>query len=223
MPKKSSRKRKSVITPPKEELPLQNQKIETQSLSNQVNKVASDTVKEVVLDVNRANLNEVKQPEKGGEIVPQEKSGKKLFVLGGMLTIIIIFIAIALFIFSIKNPNLQLTKIVKRETLTMPVTTTKHFLIRSEWALEVLNGSGIAGVAAEAASKLEKSGYKVIDISNADRSNYTENMLYISSEMIKESDLLLEDLRNDFAVSSISGTFESSTTASARLIIGKSM
>ena len=47
--------------------------------------------------------------------------------------------------------------------------------------VEVLNGCGVAGIAARTADFLRKKGYDVRDFKNADRKNYTHTVIYVRS------------------------------------------
>jgi hypothetical protein len=90
---------------------------------------------------------------------------------------------------------------------------------RAEITLEVLNGSGVAGMAARTAERLEALGYSVIGTGNADRSNYTETQILVAPEF-DTAELLLSDLTREFDSASVSGELQDST-ASARIIVGR--
>jgi hypothetical protein len=90
---------------------------------------------------------------------------------------------------------------------------------RADITLEVLNGSGVAGMAARTAERLEALGYSVIGTGNADRSNYTETQILVAPEF-DTAELLLSDLTREFDSASVSGELQDST-ASARIIVGR--
>jgi hypothetical protein len=99
------------------------------------------------------------------------------------------------------------------ETSPTPVDT------RSSITIEVLNGSGVAGMAASTAEKLNTLGYTVISTGNADRSNYATTQI-LTSTTFATAELLISDLTKEFDTASISGELKDST-ASARIIVGK--
>lgn len=149
---------------------------------------------------------------------PIEKSGKKLFVLGGIvLALIILGVLGFVFLFAQNQPAEKKAAVTQE---TVKTTPTPEAINRSEWSFEVLNGSGVAGAAKNAADKLKTLGYHVINTDNADTSNYTENKLYVAADMTDKEDLLIADLKADFTIASVSGVLKNST-ASARIIIGK--
>ena len=108
----------------------------------------------------------------------------------------------------------------KTETTLTPTPKPKASIDRSEWSLEVLNGTATPGLAKDLADKLETLGYEIILTGNADNKDYEESQILITSEKDSEEiDLLLEDIKKEIDISSSSGDLEDST-ASARIIIG---
>ena len=91
---------------------------------------------------------------------------------------------------------------------------------RVVWSLEVLNGSGIAGVAATAAQKLAVSGYQIALVGNADKTSYKGVNVYIAASMLNSRSELIIDLATLFPTATYSGELTGATT-SARIIIGK--
>ena len=79
----------------------------------------------------------------------------------------------------------------------------------SEYKIKVLNGSGTAGEAAKVKELLEKSGFVVSDIGNADKDDYTKTEIqakkYVTEAFIKK---LREELVNTYDVSTDIGTPE---------------
>lgn len=104
-----------------------------------------------------------------------------------------------------------------------PVTsapTPKPALVRSEWSLEVLNGSGVTGAAKKLADQLKELGYEVLKTANADKDSYTQNQIYIKAELKDKVDLVIADLKDIIKIASVGGELKDSTV-SARIIIGK--
>jgi hypothetical protein len=159
--------------------------------------------------------------ENRAESEPQEKSNVKLYILGGVMAGIIVIAVVALFISFSTQLEQEKNREARIGVTPMPTIALRRALVRDDWSFEVLNGSGVAGAAKKAADKIEVLGYKVIDMGNAESSNSSGNKLYVTADMIDRGDLLIADLRADFNIASVSGEFKSSSTASARLIIGK--
>lgn len=157
------------------------------------------------------------------EEVPSEEKNKKWFVLGCCVAIIIIILSIVFAVYLFKNPPVAEKKVnfekpaVVEEKKTETVTSTFN---RGEWSLEILNGSGVKGSATTTSSKLENLGYKIIKTGNADKSNYLKSKLYVSSAFSNQFQELLNDLKEQLSISTISGELTGST-ASARIIVGK--
>jgi len=162
-------------------------------------------------------IDEAKEKE---ESEPQDKTNKKLFILGGIVLGIVMAATIALFIFY--STQLKKTKIEKVtvEVSPTPVVVQKQTLIKSDWSFEVLNGSGVAGVAKEVADRLEALGYKVVEIGNADDQDYEGNELLVKEDMSETLDLVIADLESAIKITTVSGILKDST-ASARIILGK--
>lgn len=118
------------------------------------------------------------------------------------------------------NRNIAKPVQVNPVPLVTPTPSPTRSLNRADWSFEVLNGSGITGEAKKVAETLTKLGYTVVKTGNADKSNYTENELFVRADKSQDADLVLSDLKADFNIASISGTLTDGT-ASARLIIGK--
>ena len=163
-------------------------------------------------------IEEEEKPEHPEE--PSQKSNKKILTIGAIgLGAIVLIIAL----FGIASSNLgqekeepTVTQIVTPSPSSSPLPT----LDRAAITFEVLNGSGVAGVAKKAADKLEALGYKVIKTGNADKDDYKLNQLFITSLLSDKTELIIKDFKDDFGISSSSGELRDST-ASARLILGK--
>lgn len=166
------------------------------------------------------------------ESVPQEivdenpppgSSGTNFFVVGSIIMGILVLIG-GVFLFL----NLKSFVPSEKETITAtPAPTAKKeeptpALVRSDWTFEVLNGSGVSGAAKKAADLLEEKGYTVIETGNADKSTYETTQLFVAESLRDKASLLLDDLKGDLQVTTISGTLkESNSKVTAQIIIGK--
>ena len=155
------------------------------------------------------------------EEVPLEKTNKKLF-RAGMIVVLIVF-GITGWVFYLTNRYSEKTtqeEITLEEGATEESTATPAStqLEREEITLEILNGSGVAGAAGDAAEIFEALGYEDVETGNADETEGNE--LYVSSDIEDLIDVLLEDVEEELDISSISGELDDST-ASARIILGE--
>lgn len=152
---------------------------------------------------------------------PMEKSNKKLFKMGAIISGVIIILAVGFFLTQRKNiTQPEQTPKPTSTPAVSPTTTPKPSFNRSEWSLEVLNGSGVTGAAKKLADKLAELGYKILKTGNADRSDYAKSELFVAKDRKDKQDSLLEDLKKELSIASVSGELTDST-ASARIFIGK--
>ena len=93
-------------------------------------------------------------------------------------------------------------------------------LVRSDWSLEVLNGSGVSGLARGVAAEFLKLGYSVVKTGNADKQTYDKTEILVRKDFMGKVDLIVADLRDVIKIASVAGEL-SEGTASARIIIGK--
>lgn len=150
-----------------------------------------------------------------------EKSNKKIFIVGIIITILVILVATVFgFYFLKQGSNQESAKEEKAETTPTPTPKPKISIDRAEWSLEVLNGTATPGLAKDLADKLEALGYEIVLTGNADNKDYENSQILVTSEKDSEEiDLLLKDIKSEIDISSSSGDLEDST-ASARIIIG---
>ncbi|OGH20639.1 MAG: hypothetical protein A3D74_04255 [Candidatus Levybacteria bacterium RIFCSPHIGHO2_02_FULL_37_13] len=148
---------------------------------------------------------------------------QKIMFFTGLLFVALILLATLTLIIALNNMQGQekTIKTVELEAKQPQVEKpTKPSLERSEWTLEVLNGSGIAGAATKISRTLESLGYKVIKTGNAKDDTYTTIHVLIDKAMMDQAELLLADLKDTLPTATLSGELTDST-ASARIIIGK--
>jgi hypothetical protein len=148
------------------------------------------------------------------------KPNTKLFIVGIVILIITVIISVSILVLSLRTkPSKETTEeatVIPEEVQTEEEPT----LDRAGITFEVLNGSGITGLAKKGADKLEALGYKIGTTGNADE--VTENELYLSADLMELDDLILADLNSDFGIDSVTGQIEDATS-SAKLIIGEEL
>lgn len=151
-------------------------------------------------------------------------SSKKPYIIGLILLLIVAGLsAVGYYLFFFRHHPAKMAVATLPTPIKPPPTLAKKNLVRSNWYLEVLNGSGVTGAAAKSAKSLSDEGYHVIKIASADRSDYATTQLFVVKSKMNDADLLLKDLQSLFTISSISGELKvtDSSTASARIILGK--
>jgi hypothetical protein len=156
---------------------------------------------------------------------PQDVKNQKLFTLGIVSLLLVVFLSIGgIFFYLIKISSLGGNRATPSPMPKTPPPVveqeTKVELNRADWQFEVLNGSGVPGAAKKIAKKLEVLGYKVVKTGNADNQSYPTTQLFVSESMTDQAELLLADLNSELNIASVSGELKDST-ASARIVIGK--
>ena len=163
-------------------------------------------------------------PTDAEEVSPLDNEGhKKRYIILGLVLILLLFAGGGgFYLFKMRTGSPTVNYSPKTPEKPSIATPTKKPLRRSDWYLDVLNGSGVTGLAAKTAQTLEKKGYHVIKTASANRSNYRYTELYVSKKNLKDAELLLEDLKKDLNIASVSGELEgTNSTASAQIILGK--
>lgn len=91
---------------------------------------------------------------------------------------------------------------------------------REELKIQVLNGTGKAGVAASAKEYLEGLGYKDVGVGNASSSDFTETEISIKDTKKDYLETLKSDLSKKYAVSAEAETLSSSSEFDTTVTIG---
>ncbi len=155
---------------------------------------------------------------------PAARGNQKTFWFGFLFAALIVGLTMAGIYFYINVYSQDQVSIIKTVSVTEPKNTqpdlSQPTINRAEWSFEVLNGSGIAGAAKDAANKLINLGYNVIKVDNADKNNYRSNQLLVSKDHSGKAQLLFDDLKDQFKLATIAGELKDST-ASAQIIIGR--
>ena len=94
-------------------------------------------------------------------------------------------------------------------------------LDRSKLSIHVLNGTSITGAAKKASDFLEGLGYNVVQIGNADNSDYAQTEIQIATAQNKYLDLLKKDLSVNYTIGNTSSDLSASESANVVVIVGK--
>ncbi len=77
-------------------------------------------------------------------------------------------------------------------------TPTKEPLDRSEFKLEILNGTSTTGLAASTSSNLQDLGYEVVRVGNATNSSFEQTLVRVKPTMLDLAEQLIRDLAPKF-------------------------
>lgn len=156
--------------------------------------------------------------------VPLEKTNRRLYIIGISLVVLILVATGGIWYFRSKlevvsdkeEGMVEVEQVVEEVVLPSPAPEIVQ-LTPEEISLEVLNGSGVSGLAGETASKLEELGYIIEKTGNA--SDSTQNEVYIQEELEAQLETLMRDLKSELKIGSIAGYLEDSE-ATARVVLG---
>ncbi len=112
--------------------------------------------------------------------------GFKKLILTILIVVPIGFLAFGGLLYFSKNFNTNALKKEPEKKLEIPESTptpTEEPLDKEAFTIEVQNGSGIAGEGASVGEMLEKDGFKVGDVGNADNSNYEDTIITVNDEV----------------------------------------
>jgi len=148
----------------------------------------------------------------------EEKSGKKFLII---IVVLMLLLAGGYFaVRSITQPAPVTTPTPLPTPAPTSTSTSLSVLNRSDWSLEILNGSGVTGAAKKISDKVRTLGYPVVKTGNADKDSYSLSQILVKKELESQIELVIADLKDTIKISSVAGELKEGT-ASARVIIGK--
>ncbi len=154
------------------------------------------------------------------KVKTNKKSPKRIIFI---ILVVIILAGLGFLLFETKS---SIKRLVFRPspfpvpTQTPAPTEAPKLLQRSEWSLEILNGSGSTGLVKKMAIKVKELGYPVVKTGNADKNNYAITQMLVRKGLEDKMDLVIADLKDTIKIASFAGELKDST-ASARIILGK--
>lgn len=101
-----------------------------------------------------------------------------------------------------------------------PVSSPASEVKRENLKIQVLNGTGKAGVAAAAKEYLEGVGYKNVEIGNADTSDFTETEISIKNSKKDYLEILKSDLSKKYTISETIKTLSEGSEFDTTVTIG---
>jgi len=177
-----------------------------------------DLGKKAVTENEKKNDSKVSSWDLEEEPSSLDKKNKNFFKLGIIVLIIILAITGIVFFFFF-NSSSKTAPVEEKKTVEPTKALEKAQIDKSEWTLEVLNGSGVAGAAAKAAAKLTEQGYTVISTGNAGNQEYKKSELFVAENMQSKAQLLIDDLKDAYGLTEVKSILKDST-ASAQIILG---
>lgn len=159
-----------------------------------------------------------------GEI-PLEKKNSQLYHIGIALFIIILGLTGILLYLRGTATSQQAEQ--TEEIVATPVPTEAPTpeptpeivqLEKSEITLEILNGTGVAGLAGSTSTTFENLGYTVESVGNADDTD--ANQLIVASKYAEQIEPLLEDVKSELGITKITQE-DDDLNVVARIIIGE--
>jgi len=167
--------------------------------------------------INKNDKLKIEEVIESKDILPvSEKLNRFYFAIGTVVAIVIILGAIGLKYIDVAEP-----KVVKKNELieVFPTVSPTEVPKKIEVTFEVQNGSGKAGVGAKSKLVLEKLGYQVVSLGNAE-GKHVGTELYLKTEIVDQKEEIIDRLKNDYPNIVFTGELKEST-ATARLILGK--
>ena len=126
--------------------------------------------------------------------------------------------AVVLLFLNFRSNTPKAEKIVASPTPIASPTPVPVF-DRKDFKIEVLNGSGIAGLAGKAKTKLEALGYPEVTVGNADSKDYTETIVAIK----KSKAGFIADIKKDlfgYTLAQDTGTVTEDSEFDVEIILG---
>lgn len=102
-----------------------------------------------------------------------------------------------------------------------PIVTPTPAVNRKELEIEILNGSGVAGVAGILKTLLEEKGYTVAGTGNAKNYEYAKTEIQVKADKEAFLSVLQADLAGSYVIGTATATLKESLPYNAVIIIGK--
>jgi flagellar basal body-associated protein FliL len=170
------------------------------------------------IDVN-ADLKIESEKMPDDELPEEEKSGKVLLILGTIVGVLILSGVVIFTYLYFKVPEKKESIVVEPSPTPLISEAPVLMLKKEEISFEVLNASEKNGEASRIKTIVEKLGYKVKTVGNAEEK--TEGMqLFLSAKLDNQKDVLVADLKKEFPSLFYSGVLESAGVE-AKIIVGK--
>lgn len=159
-----------------------------------------------------------------GSTTESKKPSSKLYVIGLIIIILILGAGGVIYYFQTQNTsNSQESTSTVVEPSVAPFPTpeaTMEPLSKEEISLEILNGTKTSGLASKTAKVFKELGYTIDNTGNAN-DDATENMLYVQKDQEQLLANLLQDVKDELDIATISGYLDDTDQVTARIILGE--
>lgn len=158
------------------------------------------------------------------EIGSQKKAVRSVFGVG--LVVFLIVFGLTGWAFYLKTvwlPTESVSQVLVADASPTPLpTATPQAVIalgREAISLEILNGSGVVGLAGKVATTFKDLGYTSVETGNGDAVDVTE--VYIKKDLEPQLATLMKDLSDALKVASVTGYLKTTDTMTARIVLSK--
>jgi len=153
---------------------------------------------------------------------PKKKSNWLFFILVVLITFVIGIIGIAGFYYFSDKGVINATPTPTIVPTIEPSPTVAEVDL-SEFPIEVLNGSGISGVAAKVKTQLTDAGFTVDSVGNAKNSDFTKTIISVKKSVSEAFvNKIIDELKKNYSVEEKTETLEDSNDADVVVTIGSS-
>lgn len=182
---------------------------------------STDTPKEEVLEVEN-NLSEEPEVEKE-EKTSDRVSIKQVLMIAVPTALMVAALTGGIIYYMTNVKTLEAPQATIAPTFS-PIPTpeaTTPGLEKDILKVQVLNGSGVKGVAGVVKDYLEGLGYKDVDTGNASSYDYDETVLQLKDDRKAYEDMLVEDLSKEYDLAKEVETLDEGSDFDAVIIAGK--
>jgi hypothetical protein len=102
-----------------------------------------------------------------------------------------------------------------------PTPTPAAPVVKNAVKIQVLNGSGVTGVAKKMKSLLEEKGYVVEKTGNADNEDFTQTEIHVKADKVPYLAALEEDLKGSYTIGANAADLSEDSPYDVQIIIGK--
>ena len=135
------------------------------------------------------------------------------------VTVIISVLYGVVLLFLIYKSNKPKVAVVIPSPTPVAIATPVPVFERKDFKIQVLNGSGVAGLAGKAKVKLEALGYPEVTVGNADSKDYTETQVAIKKSKAGFIAEIKKDL-SDYTLAQDTGTVTEDSEFDVEIILG---
>ena len=153
---------------------------------------------------------------------------KKYLIISLIVGLIVALVGGGIFVYT-RSLNLEEAPVLTSEPIPTPEVILSQSpeasstaeLNREDLVIQVLNGRGVPGTAAEAKEFLEGLGYSDVAAGTADNYDYEQTVIQIKEDKTDYLNLLTEDLSTDYTVNEETETLDPGEDFDVIIIIGK--